>query len=371
MPPSFIPTANAPVQMKLHGTDGGKWEKDYKHGGQKRVPKDANKPKQKWVQGEEKGKWKQVSKDGSEKEAIAPIPLPEKYKDEDKKEGWRAGTREDLKDTTKTVTKYFNPQEQQENMLTPNGANNLTTSDGSFADFARPKTYAMSKDGEIGAHETKWLEANDAIPGNKQQSVHHSSIFAGDDVAHAGHISAKNGKINYLDDDSGHYRPDEKHTYAAYKKMKKQGILDENGKIKLVNKEAEDKMNQAEWNANQVNLPFSAYGQTKGNEKQIRNKMSMLDELKESSKVGEDENVIPAPLVAHQPLNEANPQSFDNNWFEIAEESEEADEEWFYNPSTGQMELRQKQDDGFDSEYESDDGEGTMFYNPETHEFEY
>lgn len=345
MPPPFSLTANGVVQkmgLKGDGGDGGKWVDDLEHGGKKRVL--PPKPKQKWVKSEESNAWVQEDKGQNEKEALPPIKLPEKYQDEDKKVGWRALSNAHLVDKTKTVTKYFNEDEQKENMLTPDGLGDLLDSNEDLANFARPRMYSMSKAGDIGAFEQKKLPANPAIEGNEEQTTHHSSIFAGDDVMHAGHIGAKNGKINYLDDDSGHYKPDDKHTYAAYKKMKKGNMLDPSGTVKLVNKDA-DKMDQAEWYNNQVKLPFSAYDQTKGNEKQIRNKISTLTELKEKHSLGdqEDENVVPVPFKPNQVQVSGNPASYGtaqehndgafSDWFEESEES--FGTVMLYNPETG------------------------------------
>lgn len=64
--------------------------------------------------------------------------------------------------------------------------------------------YAMGAGGEVVANVGG--RAVEDHPGQRR-AVHHSSMLAGGDVAHAGHIGLNNGEVNYLDDDSGHYRP--------------------------------------------------------------------------------------------------------------------------------------------------------------------
>lgn len=362
-PPPYNVTASPIIQRKEHGTDGGKWEEDHKHGGKKRVPIDAEKPKQKWIRDGENGGWTQVDKGPQEKAPIAPIQLPEKYKDEEKKEGWRKPGKHT--DKTKTVTKYFNAAEQEANSLDIEDGN-LLNNDGYLSDFEHKKLYAMGKDGQIGAHNEAWLDANPDLEGNERQAVHHSSIFAGDDVMHAGHISTKEGKVTHLDDDSGHYRPDEQHTYAAYKKMKKQGILDENGNISLVDKTVANK-GTAEWLQNQVNLPFAAYDQTKGNEKQIRNKMSVLEELmaKHSVNSPDDENFIPVPFSDEVQIGGPDPtfgtadlRSHEDDYDESYESEDSSDDSnmMFYNPLTGGFESRGSEGSNQGSQYPNHEG---------------
>jgi hypothetical protein len=250
--------------------------------------------KQQWVQS--KVGWKQVPKSkipkskmwqkvGDEwvevdKPPVSAIHLPEFYKDEEIKRGWRGGKKESNRNKTDHITKYYSPEEQTANELLPNQNNRLIHPTGHLAHTQNSHIYAMSPDGNIIMNplETGTRESGEDESGSLQiRETHHSTMFAGGDVAHASHIRLAHGKIGYLDDDSGHYKPKEENTWGAFKSMNKRGLLDEKGKIMLVNK-GFSKSNP-EWYANQFELDFWKYSQTEGNEKQARNKESMLEEL--------------------------------------------------------------------------------------------
>lgn len=222
---------------------------------------------------------------------LAPIALPAKYAGEDKAFAWRAymGQKPDAKPdeiakrdakakTTGRVTKYYSPEEQAANTLTPRategGGTALTRSDGSAATFG-PSTYAMSPAGQVVHNPGGDMD----VVGGQEQMHHHSAMFAGGDVAHAGHIGAKGGEVNYLDDDSGHYRPDEAHTFAAFNELAKQGVLNPNsatGRVNLVDKKGEKGLSTR---GESASVHFSGYQQAGGDETNIRNKGAMLKQL--------------------------------------------------------------------------------------------
>lgn len=179
---------------------------------------------------------------------------------------------------TGIVTKYNTPEEQAANTLTPRavdgGGSALTTASGDAASFRGE--YAMGTGGEVvGNLGGKQWEMN----GAQKRTIHHSTMMAGADVAHAGHIGVDKGQVNYLDDDSGHYRPDEAHTYAAFNELAGQGVLNPDsatGRVNLVDKSVDKGMGVR---GPAASVHFSGYQQAQGNERGIRNKSALMGEL--------------------------------------------------------------------------------------------
>ena len=211
----------------------------------------------------------------SKREHPEPLKLPEKYKDEEKKVGWRAffdqqegeseektKKRQEQSEKTTLTTRHFTDEERRRNEF------------GKTGDKAK-NLYAMSPQGRMVTQGNEQSQIRDSE--GKKQNLHHSSIFSGGDVAHAGHIGSEEGKVNYLDDDSGHYRPEAKHTWDAYSRMKSEGKLTDKGKVMMVDKSQEK--GKGAYGANNLELPFSSYEQTHGNEEQARNKKAMMSEL--------------------------------------------------------------------------------------------
>ncbi len=54
--------------------------------------------------------------------------------------------------------------------------------------------------------------------------LHHSSFYAGEPVAAAGHISIRDGELVELNNNSGHYRPRTKHLCQVVNQLKSQGV---------------------------------------------------------------------------------------------------------------------------------------------------
>lgn len=75
-----------------------------------------------------------------------------------------------------------------------------------------PGMFVVAKDGKIYFH----AETDVA-------RFHHSTFMAGEDVLGAGQISVKDGKILYIDNQSGHYKPDLVHSYQGLYHMLKAG----------------------------------------------------------------------------------------------------------------------------------------------------
>ncbi len=235
----------------------------------------------------------------------APLALPAKYKDEDKKAGWRAhfGAAPDESaemqarraagaETTGIRTDYHTPEQQAANTLKPvdgklmagDKAAEVAPFEHTFLNGATsmaPTEYAMSPGGDVVANLGKGDMEKTTLPSGQAQTVttHHSSLLAGGDVAHAGHIGVAGGKVNYLDDDSGHYRPSEAHTYDAFSRLSGQGVLDPtstSGQVKMVDKKGQKGVDQGA----ALSVPFAHYSQSGGNEAGMRAKSDVVGDFK-------------------------------------------------------------------------------------------
>jgi hypothetical protein len=147
----------------------------------------------------------------------------------------------------------------------------------------------------------------------RKKTTHHSSPLAGGNVAGAGMMTIKDKHIHEVTDESGHYRPEGEYTYQAVKEMASRGLLDRkadeydvdeheagegnlSAKVSLAGFVEDDPRQQKGWLQQEggiftgkLSLPYQAFLQTRGNERQARAKVSMLDELKSKvPEVGED-----------------------------------------------------------------------------------
>ena len=193
-----------------------------------------------------------------------------------------------MADTDIAVTHYNTPEQQAANTLTPVDGQ-LQTAGGAAADVPAPRyidddrgvIYAMGAGGEVvgnldNAPSRRQATTPDGRP--QERRLHHSSMLAGADVAHAGHIGTEAGKVNYLDDNSGHYQPSAEHTFDAFNRLSEQGVLDKDstsGRVNLVDKRVGRGGNRGA----EADLSFSAFSQTGGNEAAIRAKGAALDRI--------------------------------------------------------------------------------------------
>src|SRR5689334_3634518 len=67
--------------------------------------------------------------------------------------------------------------------------------------------------------------------GPNQEVHHHSSFLSGRPIASAGLIGATDGKITYLDGESGHYMPPKDYFQQVITELKKQKVKIENGVV--------------------------------------------------------------------------------------------------------------------------------------------
>jgi hypothetical protein len=148
----------------------------------------------------------------------------------------------------------------------------------------------------------------------KSKTMHHSSPLAGASVAGAGMLTMKDKHITEITDQSGHYRPEGEYTYQAVKAMASRGLLDRkattaevrdneagtgtmSARVSLTGFASNDPRQQKGWleheegiDKDQLTLPYQAFLQTHGNERQARAKKSMQAELlSQVPKIAEDE----------------------------------------------------------------------------------
>ncbi len=116
------------------------------------------------------------------------------------------------------VVKYFSQQKQRDNTRTPKlGENNelkLYNKNGiiydtykkAISDASARVMYAIRLDGKIVTHQ-------------QIEGTYHSTLLASDPGICFGTMAVKNGKITYISNHSGHYKPTEENLYKAIKKL--------------------------------------------------------------------------------------------------------------------------------------------------------
>lgn len=98
--------------------------------------------------------------------------------------------------------------------------------------------FAMTPEGQMrsvdpwAAHREVPLGGNDA----RLELVNHSSLVGGDRVASAGELTAKQGELQQISDQSGHYQPDNPMLYQAVQHFSGQGVDMTNVGVKMCGK---------------------------------------------------------------------------------------------------------------------------------------
>ncbi|OUL31936.1 hypothetical protein BV378_01330 [Nostoc sp. RF31YmG] len=70
----------------------------------------------------------------------------------------------------------------------------------------------------------------------REQKVHHSTLLSGEDVAGAGEIQIRDGKVEVITDQSGHYQPSIVQTHQVVKSLQKKGVALESVGVELAGK---------------------------------------------------------------------------------------------------------------------------------------
>jgi len=285
-----------------------------------------------WSKNPEKPAAAEERKDGG----LASKKLVSHYEGENTHRAWRAGKRENAAkrwnmdpnstefeerwqkhlNSDETTTHYDTPAEREKSRLKegPDGTVRTTHDRRPGGETDTYFGWVMDPDsGNVHTFDPAYTREADG----KTQYTHHSSPLAGGNVAGAGLMKAKDGHITKVTDESGHYRPEAEYTYQAVNAMAERGLLtrdateddlfkhDDPGpgklsaKVTLAGKGHEGRPGKG-WLEDEkdiyqgdLTLPYQAFLQTKGNERQARAKKkaqdTLTDELKaKGKKVKED-----------------------------------------------------------------------------------
>ena len=108
---------------------------------------------------------------------------------------------------------YLSQSESKEKLLSlKNSAIKIGDQDFVCNSYACEKIFVMSATGEI------------YIGDSSLHSFHHSSFLAGKPVSGAGNFKIRNNQIIYLDNLSGHYKPEVDHTFQVVEELLKRGF---------------------------------------------------------------------------------------------------------------------------------------------------
>ncbi|MFK7753892.1 MAG: hypothetical protein AB8B51_15260 [Sedimentitalea sp.] len=183
---------------------------------------------------------------------MLPVELGAEYQDEEKQVGWRVDENDPRKTHDFVRTAHYSDAERQENTLTPDGDGKMRHPDGTLADgtklfamglqgdvvvedgTARSKLYELDTNGNpiSAARDSKDLGGNVAAMGYAQRTglhgvinTHHSTMLAGAASAGAGHLRMVDGQVNYIDNDSGHYKPAFEHLLQMVEELTSKGAM--------------------------------------------------------------------------------------------------------------------------------------------------
>jgi hypothetical protein len=248
----------------------------------------------------------------------------DKYKDEDKKLGWRTQKQEN-KNLDHVVTRYDqSPVLRARSHLRANAfGQGDSLRMGMYEQFNRdglgwvmdPENanvhgFEMNKatvvDRKTGKSELlPFGVARAKVMENRARFQlrihHHTSPLAGRDVAGAGSMKIKDGSISKITDQSGHYAPEAEYTHQAVAAMEKQGLPMKRGdddeqksaKVSLtgydeilgsgkgwINEHNKDAKPDQKMYAGELTLPYQAFLTSQGNERQMRLKSTLNDQIK-------------------------------------------------------------------------------------------
>lgn len=262
--------------------------------------------------------------------------LHPKYKDEDKKVGWRSKN-EQVSESDHIVTHHQTTHERFRNRLRTDNDGDATisndllnTGQGSLGWVMDPKSgdvqtfkhAAVLVDRQTGKQESMPHPQATAIaraqPERYQvRTMHHSSPLGGKDVAGAGQLKGAGGKISEISDESGHYTPEAEYTWQAVRAMARGNVplVDdfdedevESAKVKLTGYNQEQGQGKGwigDFNrgksdeakrmfSGDLSLPYQAFLTSHGNEQQMRLKATLAQQIKKREQTPAIESVVPA-----------------------------------------------------------------------------
>jgi hypothetical protein len=118
------------------------------------------------------------------------------------------------------LVEYDDPTKQAETQVEVSGGK-LKRADGDWVDTTDSVTFQEGLGWEIFV----MSETGDIhLASHRIGKYHHSSLLAGADVASAGMMEVKAGKITKLSNHSGHYMPEQKHVHNVLQRLAKKGI---------------------------------------------------------------------------------------------------------------------------------------------------
>jgi hypothetical protein len=165
-----------------------------------------------------------TSPTGDPQTGLRPLPLGDKYRGEEKGEGWRTGWKDGQGRQVKT--EYFTEDKKNQSKVAfdddARAANSTGVLEGRQGFVMDPTTGSMHVFTE-GARTTKDTEV---------LGTHHSSPLGGKDVAGAGMVTFQDGRIANISDQSGHYKPSAEFTFQTVKKIAENAAKEINGEKK-------------------------------------------------------------------------------------------------------------------------------------------
>ncbi|KIN66146.1 hypothetical protein Z946_625 [Sulfitobacter noctilucicola] len=190
----------------------------------------------------------EVDTDVTTEQGMKPKARLDEYEGEFEKAGWRNKANPD---STVSMTRKLTDEEAEKQTYSTNAEGKLVDKDGNEIKDDKKRLMTMSPDSgdiTIGNDEHVILrELNpDGSPTDRYQTMpraqalqmakasggtkrveyqHHSTGAQGKDVASAGHIDTKDGKVTRIDNSSGHYRPAFEHLLQAVEHLLKTGAM--------------------------------------------------------------------------------------------------------------------------------------------------
>ena len=284
---------------------------------------------------------------GKDDAPLAGKKLVSKYQGEDKSVAWRMGEKDDaaarwgmqvgspefdekwnrLQNSDKVTTNYDTSANARDKSLLKERGGGKVKATHDKRQWGDRKESGWVMEPSSGNIHTFDPTLKTDVGGGKSKTTHHSSPLAGGNVAGAGMMTIKDKHIHEVTDESGHYRPEGEYTYQAVKEMASRGLLDRkadedevdeheagegnlSAKVSLAGFVKDDPRQQKGWleheqgiSTDKLTLPYQAFLQTRGNERQARAKVSALQELK--SKVPEIEGYDGSATRGASSLNSA------------------------------------------------------------------
>jgi len=147
------------------------------------------------------------------------LALGEKYRGEESAKGWQTGRRDH--EGRQFRTKYYDDDEKDDSKVDFDGRTGKAKSDSET--LTGERGYVV--DPETG--DVHQFKDGGEVEGNEFVTTHHSTPLAGGDVAGAGMMEFKKGRLTDINDRSGHYKPGGKFTFQAVRAVNMATLSDE------------------------------------------------------------------------------------------------------------------------------------------------